>query len=261
MKIGGEVGYRFLRWLKPKGEFQKAGEFRASYIPVIKRVVGDDGWESLRDKTILDFGCGIGVGSVEMARHGARRVIGLDIRQDALDVAKESAEKAGVSAICTFCDAADERVDVIVSMNAFEHFDDPAGVLRAMCEMLKDDGFVLLSFGPTWYHPLGGHLFSVFPWSHLLFSEEAQIRWRSDFKTDGATRFQEVAGGLNMMTIKRFVSLVDESGFRFRSFRPVPIKPLAWAHHRLTRECTTSVLDCTLVKKAPAALDDDKESS
>jgi SAM-dependent methyltransferase len=249
MKIGGEAGYRFLRWLKPGNDFQKPGELRASYTPVIKRVVGDEGWESLRGKTILDFGCGIGVGSVEMAHHGARRVIGLDIRQDVLAVAKESAEAAGVSAVCTFCHAFDEPVDVIVSMNAFEHFDDPAGVLRAMYGMLRDDGFVILSFGPTWYHPLGGHLFSVFPWSHLLFTEEAQIRWRSDFKTDGATRFGEVAGGLNMMTIKRFVSLVHESGFRFQTFRPVPIKPLAWAHNRLTRECTTSVLDCTLVKK------------
>lgn len=115
--------------------------------------------------------------------------------------------------------------------------------------MLKDDGFVLLSFGPTWYHPLGGHLFSVFPWSHLLFSEEAQIQWRSDFKTDGATRFGEVEGGLNKMTIKNFLRLVHESDFRFQSFHLVPIKPLAWAYNRLTRECTTSVIDCTLVKK------------
>lgn len=249
MKIGGEVGYRLLRWLKPGSAFQSSVESRDSYIPVINRVLGSGGWESLRDKTILDFGCGNGAGCIEMARHGARRVIGLDIRQDALAVAKESAEENGVSEICTFCREIDEPVDVIVSKDAFEHFDDPAGVLRTMHRMLRDDGFVVLSFGPTWYHPLGGHLFSIFPWSHLLFSEKAQIRWRSDFKTDGATRFGEVAGGLNRMTIKKFVSLVHESGFRFQSFRPVPIKPLAWAHNRLTREYTTSILECTLVKK------------
>lgn len=249
MKIGGDVGYRVLRWLKPGSEFQNAGEFRASYIPVIKRILGDAGWEGLRGKAILDFGCGVGVGSIEMAQQGARRVIGLDIRPDVLAAARESAEEAGVSAVCTFCEAFDEPVDAIISLNAFEHFDDPAGVLRAMCGMLRDDGFVLLSFGPTWYHPLGGHLFSIFPWSHLIFSEEAQIRWRSDFKTDGATRFQEVAGGLNLMTIKRFQELVHDSAFRFQYFHPVPIKPLAWAHNRLTRECTTAIVDCTLVKK------------
>jgi hypothetical protein len=55
---------------------------------------------------------------------------------------------------------------------------------------------------------LGGHLFSVFPWAHLIFSEQALIRWRSDFKSDGATRFSEVAGGLNQMTIRRFERLI-----------------------------------------------------
>jgi hypothetical protein len=59
-----------------------------------------------------------------------------------------------------------------------------------MRRMIKPDGCVIAAFGPTWFHPLGGHLFSVFPWAHLIFTERALIRWRSDFKTDGATRFQ-----------------------------------------------------------------------
>lgn len=73
-----------------------------------------------------------------------------------------------------------------------------------MSALLEPKGEVIASFGPTWYHPLGGHLFSVFPWAHLLFSEKALLRWRSDFKTDGATHFGEVAGGLNQMTVDRF---------------------------------------------------------
>lgn len=249
MKIGGEVGYRLLRWWRPEVE---AGEAHSSYVPKIKRIVGDDGWESLRDKTILDFGCGIGVGSIEMARHGAKRVIGLDIRPEVLAEASRSAADAGVSEICQFCSSADEPVDVIVSVDAFEHFDDPAAILGVMDRLLKADGLVLLSFGPTWYHPHGGHLFSVFPWSHLVFTEEAQIRWRSDFKTDGATCFSEVAGGLNRMTIQRFFELVNQSNFAIEQFRAVPIRPLAWAHHRRTREFTTAVVECKLVKRRGA---------
>lgn len=118
MKIGGEVGYRLLRWLKPGNEFRNAGESLDSYIPVINRVLGANGWESLRDKTILDFGCGIGAGCIDMARRGAKRVIGLDIRQEALAVAREAAKKAGVSSICTFCREFDEPVDVIVSKDS-----------------------------------------------------------------------------------------------------------------------------------------------
>ena len=249
MKIGGELGYRCLRWLKPKRESQEGAEPRFSYIQKIKNVVGSQGWESLRGKTILDFGCSSGDGCIEMAQHGARNVIGLDIRSNLLDLAKASAEKAGVSTRCTFSDSTNEQVDVVVSIDAFEHFDQPGEILRIMDRLLVVDGFVILSFGPTWYHPFGGHLFSIFPWSHLVFTENALIRWRSDFKHDGATRFSEVAGGLNMMTIKRFEELVKQSNFCIESFHTVPIRPLAWVHNSITREFTTSVVECKLVKR------------
>jgi len=255
MKIGGELGYRLLRWLKPGRERAVQEEPHYPYVPKIKGIVGAGGWESLREKTIVDFGCGIGHGSIEMAQQGARRVIGLDIRPEVLEVARGAAQEAGVSETCRFTDSLDEPADVIVSINAFEHFDDPAAILAIMDRLLKDDGLVLMSFGPTWYHPYGGHLFSIFPWSHLIFSEKAQIRWRSDFKHDGATRFSEVSGGLNLMTIQRFTRLVEESPFRFELFRPVPIRPLRWSHHRLTREFTTSIVECVLVKKRRPAGD------
>jgi hypothetical protein len=53
-------------------------------------------------------------------------------------------------------------------------------ILEIMYGLLKPDGRVMLCFGPIWYHPLGGHLFSVFPWAHLVFSEAALIQWRLD---------------------------------------------------------------------------------
>ena len=108
---------------------------------------------------------------------------------------------------------------------------------------------MLVSFGPTWYHPLGGHLFSVFPWAHLIFSEEALIRWRSNFKADGATRFSEVAGGLNQMTIRKFEALIERSAFTFAALELVPIRKLRRFHSRLTREFTTAIVRCHLVPR------------
>jgi hypothetical protein len=113
----------------------------------------------------------------------------------------------------------------------------------------KPAGEVLVSFGPTWRHPLGGHLFSVFPWAHLMFSEQALIRWRSTFKTDGATRFSEVAGGLNRMTIAKFERLIADSPLQFASLELVPIKKLRPFHNRVTREFTTAVVRCRLIKR------------
>jgi hypothetical protein len=104
-------------------------------------------------------------------------------------------------------------------------------------------------FGPTWYHPLGGHQFSVFPWSHLLFTEKALIRWRSHFKQDGATRFNEVEGGLNQMTISRFERLIAASDFEFQSLEAVPIRKLRRLHNRLTREFFSAIVRCRLVPR------------
>ena len=52
-----------------------------------------------------------------------------------------------------------------------------------------------------------------------------------------------------MMTIKKFLKLVEDSRFQFDLLRTVPIRPLRWAHNRLTREFTTSVVECKLVLK------------
>ncbi len=249
MKIGGELGYRLLRRLYTGRDSSTVSVPGCSYIPRIRAITGDEGWSALQGKKVLDFGCGRGAGSIEMAEHGATHVIGLDIREDVLAEARLAAQQRGVSENCSFVESVVEPVDVIVSVDAFEHFENPASILEIMDRLLKDDGVVLLSFGPTWYHPHGGHLFSVFPWSHLIFSEQAQIRWRSDFKDDGATRFSEVPGGLNEMTIARFLKLVDDSSFELQSFHAVPIRPLRWLHNRWTREFTTSMIECKLVKR------------
>src|SRR5215472_11791326 len=157
----------------------------------MKTLLGEHVLEELRGKVVVDFGCGDGHEAIELAQSGAAEVIGIDNRENALRRARENARRAGVQDVCVFSTEAIGGVDAIISLDGFEHFGDPGAVLRTMHDILKPDGAVYSSFGPTWYHPLGGHLFSVFPWAHLIFSEPALIRWRSDLRTDGATRFGE----------------------------------------------------------------------
>jgi len=211
--------------------------------------MGDEFFTKIVEKVIIDFGCGEGADAIEMAEKGAKRVIGIDIRENVLQVARQKALTAGVQNTCVFESRTKELAEIIVSVDAFEHFADPAGILRIMNMLLQPAGEVLISFGPTWYHPLGGHLFSVFPWAHLIFSEKALVRWRSTFKTDGATRFSEVAGGLNQMTIAKFERLIADSPLRFASLELVPIKKLRRFHNRFTREFTTAVVRCRLAKR------------
>jgi SAM-dependent methyltransferase len=210
---------------------------------------GDKFLGSVAGKTVIDFGCGEGLEVIDIAKRGARRVIGVDSREGILQTARGNAAAAGVGSSCLFATSTKEFADLVISVDAFEHFDRPAEILDIMNKLLRPGGEVLVSFGPTWYHPLGGHLFSVFPWAHLLFSETALIRWRSTFKTDGATCFSEVEGGLNQMTIRKFERLVEGSPFSLATLDLVPIRKLAPLHNRLTREFTTAVVRCRLRKR------------
>ncbi|MCW5957541.1 MAG: class I SAM-dependent methyltransferase [Pyrinomonadaceae bacterium] len=242
--IGGEIGYRLLKALgrQDSGASTKVYSTKSK----IDILLGEQFIDRIKGKTVIDFGCGFGDEAIEMATRGARKVIGLDIREEVLLSARQKAQQVGIDDRCVFSTSTDETVDLVVSIDAFEHFEEPALILSTMRKLLKPDGRVLAAFGPTWYHPLGGHLFSVFPFAHLMFTEKALIRWRSEFKNDGAKRFSEVAGGLNQMTISRFEKLVRASEFETVMLESVPIKRLKLFSNRITREFTTSFVRCEL---------------
>jgi SAM-dependent methyltransferase len=243
-----DIQYRILKRISPGAPDCCSGSVYQNKSKLAVQM-GDDIFTRIAGKVVVDFGCGEGSDAVELAEKGAKRVIGVDNREDVLQTARQKALSAGVQGTCVFATSTNELADVVVSMDAFEHFADPAEILRIMDTLLKPSGEVLAAFGPTWYHPLGGHLFSVFPWAHLMFSEKALIRWRSTFKTDGATRFSEVAGGLNQMTVAKFKALVADSPLKFASLELVPIRKVRRFHNRLTREFTTAIVRCRLVKR------------
>jgi SAM-dependent methyltransferase len=212
----------------------------------LQTLFGKGLFQQAKGRVVIDFGCGEGLEAIEIAQNGAQKVIGIDIREAVLRRANANAIEAGVATLCQFERSTNERADIVISIDSFEHFADPRQALRTMYDLLKPGGILMVSFGPPWYHPYGGHLFSVFPWAHLLFSEPALIRWRSDIRSDGARCFGEVAGGLNQMTVREFEQLVRDRRFQVQSLSMVPIRRLAFLHNRLTREFTTSIVRCEL---------------
>lgn len=252
--VGGEVGYRFLKWFTRVAPSNAMDGSAYSGKSKLRVLLGDTLLREIVGCDVIDFGCGAGNEAVEIAQAGARTVTGIDIQTDQFPAAIERARAAGVADRVRFRETPDAPADVIVSIDSFEHFEDPDAILRIMAQHLRPGGKVVASFGPTWYHPLGGHLFSVFPWAHLVFTERALLRWRSEFKTDGAQHFGEVAGGLNQMTIARFERLIGRSPFIIRHFEAVPIRRLQRVSNRVTREFTTAIVRCTLELKTPGAV-------
>ncbi len=212
----------------------------------IESLFGPGILQEIRSCVVTDYGCGSGLEAIELAQNGASTVFGVDIRQRMIDAARRNAESAGVRNIC-FTDRPPESTDLIFSIDAFEHFGNPAEILETWASILNPHGKVIISFGPPWYHPRGGHFFSFFPWAHILLPEKMLCKWRSRYKNDGAMRFCDTEGGLNQMTIRRFEKLVRLSPFICRKMRMIPIRHVRWAHCRATRELFTSILQCELV--------------
>lgn len=235
-------------------------EWEDTHAPVAYRnrsklevLFGPDIWTELDGKSVIDYGCGTGEHAVEICRRSPlARVIGIDIREEQLRVARRRASEAGVAARCSFFSYSPRiRADIILSIDSFEHFTEPAKVLQDMSDLLWSEGRVWISFGPPWLHPKGSH----FPgpvWSNLLFTEQALMQWRARFKRDGAKKFEEIEGGLNRMTIRRFEQVVPLSGFEFESLELVPIQRVRWLHNRLTREFLTSVVRAKVKRREPA---------
>jgi len=240
--IGGQLGYHILNTISP-GQPNGTGGGAYANRSKLEVLLGPKIWDETRDKVVIDFGCGAGGEAIELAQRGARHVYGIDISQRLLAEARQRAERESCNNV-TFSSIAAELADVIISVDAFEHFADPASILKNMAGMLKPTGYILASFGPTWYHPRGGHLFSVFPWAHLIFTESALCRWRSHIRSDGATKFTEVEGGLNQMTIRRFERLVAGSPLQIDTLEAVPIRAMRMLHNPLTREFFTAIVRC-----------------
>lgn len=208
----------------------------------------------IQGKHVLDFGCGGGWQTMALSRAGALHVCGVDTNHRVLERARERAARAGFdSAAIGFVDHVGalqrKTFDVVISQNAMEHFRDPQAALRAMTEAARPGGRVLISFGPPWMAPYGSHMqfFTKVPWVNLLFPERTVMAVRRRFRDDGATRYEEVEGGLNRMTLQRFEELLEESGQTPETLHYECVKGIdALRHLPFMRELFVNHVNCIL---------------
>jgi SAM-dependent methyltransferase len=214
----------------------------------LETLLGPGLFHKIRGKTVIDFGCGYGDQTTELAKRGAKLVIGLDIREEVLDAARKKASGLANVRFLNPQQCPRESADFVISLDSFEHFANPSATLDLINDLLRPGGELLSSFGPPWKHPLGGHTFSAFPWAHLLLREQALVGWYNKVKQQAISRIEDVSGGLNRMTVGKFEELVRASKFRKASITPVPIRKLRLFYTPFTREFTTAVVKCRLTK-------------
>jgi len=102
----------------------------------------------VKEKNILDVGCGSGRYSLELASKGAH-VVGIDISRKMLSLAEERARILGLTN-CIFIqgDFLDmdfkTTFDIVLSIGVFDYFNDPAPFLSKILYMTK--GQAIISF-------------------------------------------------------------------------------------------------------------------
>ena len=265
LKLSGKLGFWALKSLAKSPVNETPGcqflpEGATAGTAKLERYFGQDIWTRLTDKVVLDFGCGEGKEAIVAALHGAQRVYGIDIRDASLEIAQRSSMEHGVQEKCVFLNGASqnsqvreisEKIELAYSLDSFEHFSEPKQILDQIYCLLAPGGELYVSFGPPWKHPFGCHMFFLnsLPWMHFIFTEETIMAVRARYRHDGATRFSEVEGGLNQMTVDRFIRLAEGSKFQIEKLRLIPIKGLTWLvlNHSI-REYFTSVVQCVLKK-------------
>jgi len=183
----------------------------------MRRVFSEEFERSVQGRVVVDFGCGTGDQVLGVAMAGARKVIGIDLKREYRAVGETRAQELQLGARVSFTqssgDVADGSADVVFSQNSFEHFRDPAGILREAARMLRPGGVCFVTFGPPWWHPFGEHFYFMIrpdrPWMHALFSERTILRVRQLYLPNAPLTYGEC--GLNQMTIRKFRQIIVES--------------------------------------------------
>jgi 2-polyprenyl-6-hydroxyphenyl methylase/3-demethylubiquinone-9 3-methyltransferase len=133
------------RWWDTNSEFRPLHQINPLRLEWIQ------GLAPLKDKQVLDVGCGGGILSDAMARAGAH-VTGIDLATKSLKVAQLHALEAQTPNV-SYREVSAEALaaekpasfDVVTCMEMLEHVPDPASIVQACATLVKPGGWVFFS--------------------------------------------------------------------------------------------------------------------
>jgi 2-polyprenyl-3-methyl-5-hydroxy-6-metoxy-1,4-benzoquinol methylase len=116
--------------------------------------------EPIEGRTFLDVGCGNALYSLELARKGAAKVVGIDIAEVMIGLCKKSADAENLSDRCNFIQTdlleykPDQKFDVSFGIGLFDYIKNPLPVLTKMLAVSNDKVIMAFPRLYTWRAPV-----------------------------------------------------------------------------------------------------------
>ena len=170
-------------------------------------------------KKILEIGCGDGMVSYWLRKYG-HQVWLTDAEDWRSDRAKD----------LFFCKMdinqkweglPETSFDLIFSYNSFEHFAEPAEVLRQMKEHLVPGGRIYLNFAPLYCSPWGLHAYNTLkmPYPQFLFSEDFIINKLNELGIRDLGKEQNSLQFTNRWRVNAYENLWKSSGMELETIK------------------------------------------
>ncbi|MDD4156502.1 MAG: class I SAM-dependent methyltransferase [Methanosarcinaceae archaeon] len=196
--------------------------------------------ESITNKRILDFGCGVGGKAFELLKYNPRRIVGIDLSSRNIKFAKELIDKINSNNLFylnlnIFDLKENNQFDTIISFTVFEHIDKELllPILNKMYELLESNGICIIVFN-HYNSKFGMHLkeYIYHPWPQTLFEEYILYQfWNCKLKNDIKSyensyfpiEYNHGLNGhnadcfmnLNKVSISEFEEMINKSKFNY----------------------------------------------
>ena len=180
-----------------------------------------------KNKKVLDFGCGHGSLTLEIAALGAQKVIGIDLEINLINFAKKNLDqnfpalkdKVEFELIDLLTTDKFKDIDYIVSKDTFEHSLHLDKILEKFHQILKKDGRMFVGFGPLYnfYNGDHGRAEAILPWFHIIIPEKILINRLNKKYKKNLKKIEDL--GLSKYSFKDYIRLFRDSKFEITYFK------------------------------------------
>lgn len=116
-------------------------------VPIVEKIL--DGVGLKAGAEVLDVACGTGIMFPFYLRRGAKHVVAIDISPNMAEIARSKVAGLPIDVLCGDAETYGfgRSFDCVMIYNAFPHFPDPEGVIRALAHWVRPGGTLTVAHG------------------------------------------------------------------------------------------------------------------